>query len=204
MSRYSRFCFLVRLSPATLAGVCPSRAECGRTKLKKKINIEIRLFAVCRLEKPCLVLYPSYWQRIQKSRSDKAISLDADNSTEEGGESGICRRHCKLQNRFQVEQAEKRLKNDLENMLIFENTHDAIFDRKTFNLVQKHFAGRKCLEKQGEVDKYAGYHFCGECGKRLYLLRVENHQAGKQRIPIRRLPKTDNGLYRTLYLRKCA
>lgn len=98
----------------------------------------------------------------------------------------------------------KRLKNDLENMLIFENTHDAIIDRKTFNLVQKHFAGRKCLEKQGEVDNYAGYLFCGECGKRLYLLRVENHQAGKQRIPIRRLPKTNNGFYRTLYLRKCA
>lgn len=65
----------------------------------------------------------------------------------------------------------KRLKNDPENILIFENTHEAIIDRKTFELVQKHFAGRKRPDKQGEIDKYAGYLFCGECGSRLYLHR---------------------------------
>lgn len=65
----------------------------------------------------------------------------------------------------------KRLKNDPENILIFENTHEAIIDRKTFELVQKHFAGRKRPDKQGEMDKYAGYIFCGECGSRLYLHR---------------------------------
>ena len=65
----------------------------------------------------------------------------------------------------------KRLKNAPENILIFENTHEAIVDRKTFDLVQKHFAGRKRPDKQGEVDKFAGYVFCGDCGKRLYLHR---------------------------------
>lgn len=65
----------------------------------------------------------------------------------------------------------KRLQNDPENILIFENTHEAIIDRKTFDLVQKHFAGRKHPDKQGEVDKFAGYVFCGDCGKRLYLHR---------------------------------
>lgn len=65
----------------------------------------------------------------------------------------------------------KRLKNDPENILIFKNTHEAIVDRKTFEMVQKHFAGRKCPDKQGEMDKYAGYLFCGECGSRLYLHR---------------------------------
>lgn len=65
----------------------------------------------------------------------------------------------------------KRLKNSPENILIFENTHEAIVDRKTFEMVQKHFAGRKRPDKQGEMDKYAGYLFCGECGSRLYLHR---------------------------------
>ncbi|MGN0998227.1 MAG: recombinase zinc beta ribbon domain-containing protein [Faecousia sp.] len=51
------------------------------------------------------------------------------------------------------------------------STHEAIVDRKTFDLVQKHFAGRKRPDKQGEVDKFAGYVFCGDCGKRLYLHR---------------------------------
>lgn len=65
----------------------------------------------------------------------------------------------------------KRLKNDPENILIFKDTHEAIIDRKTFEMVQRHFAGRKRPDKQGEMDKYAGILFCGECGKRLYLHR---------------------------------
>lgn len=65
----------------------------------------------------------------------------------------------------------KRIKNDDENMLIFENTHEAIIDRKTFDLVQKHFEGRKRPDKHGEMDKFAGYLYCGDCGKRLYLHR---------------------------------
>lgn len=66
----------------------------------------------------------------------------------------------------------KRLKNDPEDILIFENTHEAIIDRKTFEVVQKHFEGRKRPDIQGEMDKYAGYLFCGECGARLYLHRA--------------------------------
>ena len=67
----------------------------------------------------------------------------------------------------------KRMQNSLENILIFENTHEALIDRKPFDLVQKHFAGRKRPDKQVEVDKFAGYVFCGDCGKRLYLHRGE-------------------------------
>lgn len=71
----------------------------------------------------------------------------------------------------------KRLKNDPENILIFENTHEPIVDRKTFELVEKHFAGRKRPDKQGEIDKYAGYLFCGECSSRLYLHRGKTIKA---------------------------
>ena len=65
----------------------------------------------------------------------------------------------------------KRLNNSPENIRIFENTHEPIVDRKTFELVQKRFEGRRKPDKQGEVDKFAGYLFCGECGHRLYLHR---------------------------------
>lgn len=67
----------------------------------------------------------------------------------------------------------KRIKNSPENILIFKDTHEAIIDRKTFDLVQKHFEGRKRPDKQGEMDKYAGYLYCGECGSRLYLHRAK-------------------------------
>ncbi len=69
----------------------------------------------------------------------------------------------------------KRLKNAPENILIFENTHEAIIDRKTFDLVQKHYEGRRRPDKHGEIDKYAGYLFCGDCGKRLYLHRAKEN-----------------------------
>ena len=52
---------------------------------------------------------------------------------------------------------------------IFKDTHEAIVDRTTFDLVQKHFEGRKRPDKLGEMDKYAGYLYCGECGSRMYL-----------------------------------
>ena len=65
----------------------------------------------------------------------------------------------------------KRLKNDPGNILIFRDTDEAIIDRKTSELVQKYFAGRKRSDKQGKMDKYSGYPFCGECGSRLYLHR---------------------------------
>ena len=73
----------------------------------------------------------------------------------------------------------KRIKNDEKNVLIFENTHEPIVDRKTFDLVQKHFDGRKRPDRQGEMDKYAGYLYCGDCGKRLYLQRAKTKAVEK-------------------------
>lgn len=67
----------------------------------------------------------------------------------------------------------KRLKNDPDKILIFKNTHEGIVEREVFERVQKHFAGRKRPDKQGEVDKYAGILYCGDCHKRLYLARAK-------------------------------
>ncbi|HRR76631.1 MAG TPA: recombinase family protein [Ruminococcus sp.] len=69
----------------------------------------------------------------------------------------------------------KRIKNAPEKMKIFSNTHEAIIDRATFDLVQKHFEGRKRADKRGELDKYAGYLYCAECGSRLYRNRDKAH-----------------------------
>lgn len=65
----------------------------------------------------------------------------------------------------------KRIKNDPENILIFENTHGAIVSRELFELVQKHYEGRKRPDIQGNTDKYAGYLYCADCGMKLYLHR---------------------------------
>ena len=71
----------------------------------------------------------------------------------------------------------KRLKNSPDKILTFKDTHEAIIDRKTFDLVQKHFEGRKRPDKQGEIDKFAGYLYCADCGARMYLRRgkIDNY-----------------------------
>ena len=66
----------------------------------------------------------------------------------------------------------KTLKNEPENMLIFEDTHEAIISRKLFDVVQKHYEGRKKSDKFGKTDKYAGFLYCAECGSKLYLHRA--------------------------------
>ena len=68
----------------------------------------------------------------------------------------------------------KRLKNNPDKVLTFHDTHEAIVSRKLFDTVQRHFAGRKRPDQQGEMDKYAGYLFCGECGQKLYLHRSKS------------------------------
>ncbi len=65
----------------------------------------------------------------------------------------------------------KRIKNAPENILIFENTHEAIISRELFALVQKHYNGRKRPDRQGDTDKYAGYIYCADCGSKMYLHR---------------------------------
>ena len=73
----------------------------------------------------------------------------------------------------------KRLQNTPDKMLTFHDTHEAIVSRKIFDIVQKHFAGRKRPDQQGEMDKYAGYLFCGECGQKLYLHRSKSFPTEK-------------------------
>ena len=73
----------------------------------------------------------------------------------------------------------KTLKNEPENMLIFENTHEALISRKLFDVVQKRYEGRKKSDKFGETDKFAGYLYCAECGSKLYLHRARTLDPAK-------------------------
>lgn len=74
----------------------------------------------------------------------------------------------------------KRLKNDPDNIFIFKNTHEAIVNRNLFETVQKNFSGRKRSDTTGMVDILAGYLYCGDCGRRMYIQRRSkyvNHTA---------------------------
>lgn len=65
----------------------------------------------------------------------------------------------------------KQLRNDPENWRIFENTHEAIIDQETFDIVQRIRDGRRRVTPMGEMPILSGMVFCADCGSKLYQVR---------------------------------
>ena len=65
----------------------------------------------------------------------------------------------------------KQLKNDPVNWQIFENTHEAIIDQETFDIVQRIRDGRRRVTPMGEMPVLSGMVFCADCGSKLYQVR---------------------------------
>ncbi|MDE6302723.1 MAG: recombinase family protein [Clostridia bacterium] len=73
----------------------------------------------------------------------------------------------------------KAIPNSQDKMAVFENTHEAIIDRDTFDTVQRIRAGKQRREKRtGEVNKYAGLLFCADCGAKLFIVRRDPAKRG--------------------------
>ena len=68
----------------------------------------------------------------------------------------------------------KLQKNDPENWQIFKNTHEAIIDQETFDIVQRIRDGRRRLTPMGEMPVLSGMVFCADCGAKLYQVRGRN------------------------------
>ena len=68
----------------------------------------------------------------------------------------------------------KLLKNAPSEWAVFENTHEAIIDQETFDIVQRIRDGRRRLTPMGEAPLLSGMLFCADCGKKLYLARTRN------------------------------
>jgi len=65
----------------------------------------------------------------------------------------------------------KQLKHDPSEWQIFQNTHDAIIDQETFDIVQRIRDGRRRLTPMGEMPVLSGMVFCADCGSKLYQVR---------------------------------
>ncbi|MBP3222790.1 MAG: recombinase family protein [Actinomycetaceae bacterium] len=68
----------------------------------------------------------------------------------------------------------KQLKNDPAKWQIFENTHEAIIDQETFDIVQRIRDGRRRVTPMGEMPALSGMVFCADCGAKLYQVRGRN------------------------------
>ena len=66
----------------------------------------------------------------------------------------------------------KRVWNDPSEWAVFENTHEAIIDQETFDIVQRIRDGRRRLTPMGEMPVLSGMLFCADCGAKLYQVRA--------------------------------
>ena len=68
--------------------------------------------------------------------------------------------------------SKKKVNNDPSQWVIFENTHEAIIDQETFEIVQNIRNGRRRLTPMGEMPVLSGMLFCADCGAKLYQVRA--------------------------------
>ncbi len=53
----------------------------------------------------------------------------------------------------------------------FENTHEAIIDQTTWDIVRQVRSGKRRRNSMGEVNKYSGLIYCADCGSKHYFAR---------------------------------
>ena len=58
-----------------------------------------------------------------------------------------------------------------EEQIRFENTHEAIIDQETWDIVRKVREGRIRKTRLGEINKYSGLIYCADCGRKHYFCR---------------------------------
>lgn len=76
----------------------------------------------------------------------------------------------------------KQLWNDPSEWQVFENTHEAIIDKETFETVQKIRDSRRRLTKLGEMPLLSGRLYCEDCGQRMYQVRRKEWSHEQERM----------------------
>lgn len=66
----------------------------------------------------------------------------------------------------------KTVCNPPEKWAVFENTHEAIIDRESWERVRKIRAQRRRPTKMGEMGMFSGLAYCADCGAKLYHCRT--------------------------------
>ncbi|MDO4568648.1 MAG: recombinase family protein, partial [Clostridia bacterium] len=73
-----------------------------------------------------------------------------------------------------------KLWNPPENWEIFENTHEAIIDKATWDVVQRIREGKRRPSRMGEMGVFSGMMYCADCGSKLYQVRANGWTHDKE------------------------
>ena len=70
----------------------------------------------------------------------------------------------------------KRVERPENEWIIFTDTHPAIIDRETYNLVKELRKHKRRYTKTGIVSMFSGLLYCGDCGEKLYYCSTNNYK----------------------------
>ena len=70
--------------------------------------------------------------------------------------------------------SKKVIRNPEEKQAVFENTHVALIDQETWDLVQKARQSRRRPTKMGDMGMFSGMVYCADCGNKLHLCRTKS------------------------------
>ena len=68
----------------------------------------------------------------------------------------------------------KIVRNPEEKQAVFENTHVALIDQETWDLVQKARQSKRRPTKMGDMGMFSGMVYCADCGNKLHLCRTKS------------------------------
>ena len=70
--------------------------------------------------------------------------------------------------------SKKVIRNPEEKQAVFENTHVALIDQETWDLVQQARQSKRRPTKMGDMGMFSGMVYCADCGNKLHLCRTKS------------------------------
>lgn len=113
-----------------------------------------------------------------------------------------------LRTRTKSYKDKRKMDNPKEDWLIFKNTHEAIIDQETFDIVRKmrnhKRSNQRYKNRAGHENLFAGIVFCGTCGRKHYFCPQEKNGLNHDHYKCSGYRKPINGCENPHYIQKSA
>ena len=113
-----------------------------------------------------------------------------------------------LRTRTKSYKDKRKVDNSKEDWLIFKNTHEAIIDQETFDIVQKmrnhKRSNQRYKNRAGHENLFAGLVFCGTCGRKHYFCPQEKNELNHDHYKCSGYRKPIDGCENPHYIQKSA
>lgn len=113
-----------------------------------------------------------------------------------------------LRTRTKSYKDKRKVDNPKEDWLVFKNTHEAIIDQETFDIVQKMRSHKRSNQRYknraGHENLFAGLVFCGTCGRKHYFCPQEKNGLNHDHYKCSGYRKPIDGCENPHYIQKSA